>query len=460
MSRRAALEELARRKLTRDAILSECTDWQRDVIVSECRYKSVLAGRRTGKTELDARYLAIELERCGPLDWCLYSAVTRQVAKDLMWERLKGLNERHMLGWEMKEHEGLIVSSRGGKLRLLGFDKMPEVEKACGYRVRLFIADEPHSYALRLAYLVDQKLGPALLDLDGTFVINGTPGIARSGYWWKVSTGKQQGYQCWKKTVHDNSKFPRDVEQALAQVLREKGWTIETPAYQREYMAEWCEDEGQLVYPFVDSRNGCDAVELNPEGLFTLGVDFGMVNRSAWAVQYSAPHSRVVTCVHSEAHPDLLPDQANEVTARLIQQYKPSRIVGDGAAKAYVEAHNRRYGNQAGWYMHPADKLGKRSHQQIMADEMRQGRMRFVRGANAELIDEMSNLVFADETREKEHPGLPNDLCDANLYSFTEHMAYLAIPAPDPVSAEEKARLERFAAAERRRREEAESDYY
>jgi len=433
-AQRAAAEELARRIATRNAILSNLHAQQRSVIESAAKLKSILAGRRGGKTTMDASYLAVEAEKSGPKDWCLYSAVTRSVAKDLVWGELKEINKTHELGWRMREDQGLIETRRGAHVRLLGFDKMPEVEKACGYRVRLFIADEPHSYAKRLEYLVDQKLTAALGDLDGTLVLNGTPGVGRFGYWFRTSTGKTPGFERWHWTVRQNPKFPRDPEVFIRELLERKKWTFETPAFRREILAEWCEDAGMACYAYVEARDGLKALDIDYSGLFTLGCDYGINNATAWTVWYTPPKSRTAIAIHSQKEAGLEPDAATDITKRLVDQYKPSKIVGDagGLGKVYVTNWNRRYGDRAGMFMHNADKQGKRGHMQTLNDELRSERAKVYEPGCAVLIDEWGTLTWKDERKEEEDPQAENDASDSALYGFTAHLGFLNELAPPP----------------------------
>lgn len=449
--RRAALITLARRKAVREAIIDSCHASQQSVLRSKARYKAVLAGRRAGKSKMDAAAIAISLEESNTDDWTFYSAVTRVVAKDLIFPKLEEINRDYQLGWTFKSHEGVITTPRGGMFRVLGFDDSGQIEKSAGYRVRLFVCDEPNSYAQKLRYLAEQKIGPSLADLGGTLMLTGTPGIARTGYWFDASTGRMPEYKRWHWTVRDNPLFPRDQNEWIAEELKLRGWTLETPAFRREILAEWCEDEGAQVYAFVYERNAVEQLEIDESGAFTLGVDFGVVDHCAWAVLYSPPRSRNVYVVHTESHGGLLPDQASDVTARLTERYKPSRIVGDagGLGKPYVEAWNRRYGNRAGWHMQAAQKSEKLANIATVNGEMRSGRVMILAPACGGLIEELANLVWADERREKEHPGCANHIADSFLYAYRSHTGYMH-DVPKPVPNDNEAL--RLAQAERIRR--------
>jgi hypothetical protein len=442
-------EEKARRLQRKLAILSELHPLQRELILDPSRYKVGLCGRRSGKTEMDARAIAIALEACGPEEWVIYAALTRSLAKDLIWGRLASLNERHGLGWTMRENEGLIVNSRGGKFRVFGFDKLPELEKVRGYKVRLAIFDEPATYATKLETLMRDCIGPALTDLAGTVIINGTPGAVCAGFWFEVSTGKRPRWKTWHWTVRQNPHFPRDAEEMLREEREANRWTVEEVAYRREYMAEWVNDLSALVYAYTRERN---AVATLPEGydrttwLHTLGIDYGYhPDPCAWVVLASPPHGREIYAVHAEVHSELLPDEAAEATRRLVEHYKPSRVVGDsgGSGKAYVEEWNRRWAAETKTHVHAADKADKAGHIDLLNGELRAGRVSIVLDSCGEWADEITYLPWLDSHRRKEHPAYANHACDAALYAFMEHRSYWHAPqAPPPPPQSDRPSLE------------------
>lgn len=447
---RAALIELARRAQVVRAIRDELHPAQRAVSEDPSQFKALLCGRRSGKTELDARAIAVALEECGPEEWVTYAAVTRALAKDLIWTRLEGLNARHKLGWTLSEHEGLVETPRGGRFRVLGFDKLPELQKTRGYKLRLAVFDEPATYQDRLETLIKDCVGPALADLRGRVIINGTPGVACVGFWHAVSTGLNPTYRAWHWTVRDNPKFPRDADAMLADTRRDFRWGIDDPTYRREWMAEWVHDPSALVYPWVPGRNEVDALPSDYDRatwIHTLGVDFGYSPEpSAWAVLASHPNRRDIVIVHSEEHLEQLPDEAAATTKRLVDAYRPAACVGDngGSGKAYVEEWNRRWGEASGCTMEPADKLGKPAHIAVMGGEIRAGRVQAVKPLAPSWCAQASQLPWLDSARRHEHPAYPNHSTDAALYAFTRHQSYWHKAAPAVVtSADELAVLAR-----------------
>lgn len=446
--RRKALVTLAGRVAKRKAILDELHPKQRAVAEDPSQYKALLCGRRSGKTELDARLIALALEECGPDEWVIYAAVTRSLAKDLIWTRLETLNERHQLGWRMIENEGLIETPRGGKFRCLGFDKLPELQKVRGYKLRLAIFDEPATYADKLEGLIRECVGPALSDLRGKLVINGTPGAACIGYWFEASTGKITRYKTYHWTVRNNPKYPRNAEEMLAEERAENHWTEEDAAYRREWLAEWLDDPDALVYAFTRDRNTVTVSGYDrSEWLTTLGVDFGMTDSCAWAVIGSHKRSRQSFVLHAEKHVDLLPSEAAEITKRLRDEWQCSRIVGDGGGlgKPYVEEFNRRHAPIVGIHIELAEKSDKTGAISLLNGDLRAQQLMLCLPEAECLASEIQHLPWASALKKEEHPGYDNHCADAMLYCWRAHRAYYhrtPVSAPE-VTSEELDAIER-----------------
>ncbi len=454
---RAALEEVALRKVARERVVGELHDRQREVVKAlteeGAQYVSILCGRRAGKTELDARLLALALEMSGPNEWSTYAAVTRKLAKDLIWARLVELNDTHAFGWKMLHHEAAIETPRGARFRCLGFDSWPELQKTRGYKLRCAIFDEPATFADKLDELVRECVGPALADLRGWLIVNGTPGLICSGWWHSVSTGQTPRFRTFGWTCLQNTKLPRDPVAMLAEERSENGWAEDDPTYRREWMGEWFQNPDAQIYRVVEHR---DAIDVLPDGYaergegwtFVLGVDWGYSpDPCAWVVLGSPRNSRVIYVVHDEQHHELLPDEAAAVTARLVERFDPARVVGDPAGAAYIAEWNRRHAADAKAWMQPADKLGKVDAIEIVNGELRSERWKVYRPGAPNWLREAKALPWKNDRREEEHPSYANHSLDAALYASRAHRAYLhAVPtaAPTPNEAERLAQLERI----------------
>lgn len=437
-----------RREAVRRALLAELHDRQRAVVESPATRKAVLCGRRSGKTEMDARYLAAELEKCGPEEWCIYSAVTRSLGKDLIWGKLTEVKERHGLRWKMYGPEGRIVTHRSGQFRVLGFDKLPELQKTRGYKLRSAVFDEPATYEDRLEELLRDCVGPALTDLRGTVLVNGTPGPVCRGFWHDISTGgaddagRRRGasWARFRWNVLHNPLFPRDAAEMLREEREANGWTEESTTYRREYLGEWVNDLDALVYAYVEARNAVQELPADYDRetwIHTLGIDYGYhPDPCAWVVLASHPRRREIFVVHAEVHTELLPDEAAEITRRLVDHFRPVRVVGDagGSGKAYVEQWNRRYADAAKIWVQPAQKEDKKGAIDLLNGELRAERYTLVLDGCRAYASEIAYLPWLDDQRKHEHPAYSNHCCDAALYAFREHRSYWHVPeaAPPP----------------------------
>ena len=108
--------------------------------------------------------------------------------------------------------------------------------------------------------------------------------------------------------------------------------------------------------------------------------------------------------------------------------FSPSKIVIDGANKQGVESMRQR--SQIPFVY--ADKAGKVDHIEILNGDLIQGKIKILPECQ-NLIEEMQCLVWRTEGGKlifpkKEHPSLPNHLCDGFLYSFFYCYQYHSAP--------------------------------
>ncbi len=188
---------------------------------------------------------------------------------------------------------------------------------------------------------------------------------------------------------------------------------------------EWVRDSEGLVYPVDDELN---IVNETPRCDTTvLGIDFGVVDATAFTVIGWRTHDPVAYVLSSEKLTGLTTSDAAAVTLDLMERYKPARVIGDvgGLGKVYANDFRER------WQIpiEPAEKVNKRGYISLMNDAMRKGNVKAHRTLAAELIAEWRGLVWADG-REKEHPRCPNHAADATLYAWRAALSWAEQPAP------------------------------
>ena len=170
---------------------------QRDVFLSDARYKVCAAGRRGGKSYLSAVILLIEalkeenrygVQLKGKEVW--YVAPTYQQARDIIWGLLKDLG-----GWgtsssvikTIHENTSTMTLVNGRTIKLKGSDR-PDTLR--GVSLAYVVLDE---YAFMKPEVWDLIIQPALTDSRGDALFIGTP------------SGKNHFYDLWTDALRDET---------------------------------------------------------------------------------------------------------------------------------------------------------------------------------------------------------------------------------------------------------------
>jgi hypothetical protein len=433
-----ALVELAR--MARPALLDGLFPKQRAFIEDPSRSKAALCTRRAGKTFADGRYLAREATR-RPNIPCAYVNLTRSNAKRLMWPQLHRMKATYSLPCEPNESDLTFRFSNGSSIWLVGADDQRKVERLRGEGYGLVIIDEPGSFPQPLlGYLKDEVIGPALIDHRGTLAMTGTPSPIPAGTFFDATTSETTAHggrwSLHQWSMRDNPHLP-NVEEEIAKVLRENHWTMEHPKFRREYLGEWVRDLGSLVYPYDAGKNWVDKLPDDGEWMYTLGIDYGTVDATAFAIlawRRRVPHE--VYLVESWGRSGLIPSEAAEEVAKLCQRYRFERIVGDvgGLGKGYVEEARRRWSLP----ISPAQKQNKRGFIELMAGDLKAGNLRVVGPKCGEWIDEAEKLQWGDDTHEAEDARFSNHRLDAALYAYREARQWNEKPLAPVLSPEQR----------------------
>lgn len=433
-----ALQQLAR--LAKPDLLSGLFPQQRAFVEDVERSKAALCTRRAGKTYLAASYLVQEALR-KPGSTAAYVILTRAKAKQYIWRHLHKLRSRYQLPFELNESDLMAYCANGSTIWLTGADDNRKVERMRGEPYSLVIVDEPGSFPQPLlAYLLEEVVGPGLMDHKGTVCLVGTPAPIPAGTFFDATvretlkTGGRWSLHKW--SVRDNPFMP-DVDAEIAKVLRENHWTIEHPKFRREYLGEWVRDLGSLVYPYDSAKNWVDKLPDDGEWLYTLGIDYGTVDATAFAVlawRRRVPHE--VYLVESWGRSGLIPSDAAAEVSKLCDRYRFERIVGDvgGLGKGYAEEARKRWGLP----ISPAQKQNKRGYIELMAGDLKAGNLRVVGSKCGEWIDEAEKLQWEDETHEAEDGRFSNHRLDAALYAYREARQWNEKPKADELTPEQR----------------------
>lgn len=211
--------------------------WQIQVWNSEIQHDVIVAGRRTGKTEFAAYRLLFRALSDGKdhPDACrFYVAPTFRQAMRTIWPKL--LNIGAPVITSTHQNNGEIRLVNGQTITLLGADN-PEPMR--GAKIADVVLDE---YKDMRPYVLEEIIMPALVDLDGTMTIIGTPGGRNHFYdfYKKVELGLEEDWKAWHFTSFDNPMLSR-------RLLEKRRRTMSSYAFRQEHLASF-EASGSAMF--------------------------------------------------------------------------------------------------------------------------------------------------------------------------------------------------------------------
>lgn len=453
-----------------EKLLKRCFKQQSALIEDPAQRKAVLCGRGAGKSYALAIYMMVVCLRT-PRARCVFLAITREKAKEILWLVLKELNEDFELGFKFNEADISATAGNGARIRLRGCENSGDVDKLRGEPFHLVVLDESKSWSKSLLEeLFEEAIEPRLRDFSGTLVMAGTPGNVLAGPFYEATgqgaseiiTDEEGGrrararpyldsdldvwqgvaFQWSLHTWHgaDNTAVPhnprcncedRSVPHMWGEALalkKNKGWTDEHPKWVREYLGRWMADDTKLVWRYLPERDDWEP------GKRTVENPFGLPEGHAWRyvkggdLGFSDPFALQVGA-YSDTHPNLFQvyeDEATELSvggiAKIVQKFLD--LVGPDDVDASVLDIDSNGGtiqaelsNEYDIYFEKAEKKQKRENIEIGNGDLIEGRMKILKGSR--LADEMLYLAW-DDSGLKERSSQKNNHSDAWLYLVRE----------------------------------------
>lgn len=443
ISKEQAVRELARRK----GLLAELGsfrledylfDKQLAFVLDKADFKTAVTTRRSGKTRsiaADLPYTAIS----HPDVIVLYITLSRVNAKRLIWPEFKNINEQFQLGGKVNESELSITFPNKSRLYLIGASDQSSIENFRGLAIKKVYIDEAQSFPAYIAALIDEVIGPALMDHAGQLIVTGTPPAVLSGYFFDLCKDpiKSKGWSHHFWSFFDNPKLPflkegKTHQDMLQRELNRRGVTVDDPSVQREWFGKWVQDENSLVYKYSPTRNHYDHLPKS-DWHYIVGLDLGFKDADAIAV-----------LAYSEQHPETylveeVVTRGQDISALVGQieticsKYAVDKIVVDtgGLGKKITEEISKRFSVP----MMAAEKQRKQEYIELMNDCLRTGKLmarrdsRFAQDATAVEWDHSKSTPDRRIISDRFH----SDIADAVLYAWRESYAYTyKVPKVEP----------------------------
>jgi hypothetical protein len=368
---------------------------------------------------------------------CLFVGLTRLSAKGILWKDiLKVINQKNKLKADFNSTELTMTFPNGSIIWLTGVDAdEDEMDKLLGKKYRLVCLDESSFYTINLHRLVYGILKPAVADPNhrgerGTICMMGTSSNFTKGLFYDITTGVEPGWSLHTWSAHDNPYVSKQWQEELDEIDHLRPLFKETPLYKQWYLNQWVIDTEKLVYKFNQDKNIFDKrPSLRPDGWsYVLGVDLGYEDDSAFVLCAFHENDPILYIIstYNKKHMDIT-DVANK-----IKEYMASHMIGkiivDGSDKQSVEEMRRRHGVP----LEAAEKPGKADFIELLNAELIQAKI-LINNKCTNLINELLGLIWKStgdviDIPRKEHPSLPNHLCDAFLYAWRYCYSYMSEP--------------------------------
>lgn len=330
--------------LSRYLLQKQLFPWQKKVFEDTSKKKSLLAGRRSGKSFL-INYLAIShcLEKSAKQRQAAIVGLTLERTASIYWDSLKEAVAKCHIEHKIDNAKYRITFSNGNFIELFGNGSKAEREKFRGFDLSFAAIDEMQSQQ-GLMYLIIDVIGPMLKGQDGDLVCAGTAPLSAGTYWEQIIN--DDVYTSFHATMEDNPTIP-DHENALQTILEENHWTKDNITYRREYLGEVAYDTNRMIYP---KRTYYKELPKEQFVACYIGIDYGWADYSSFA-------------------PILI---TNNKTGYLINEWKENKTASSAIVnkmKALVESIHSTYNIPNENIKLVADS----SHQQISFDIYNQG---------------------------------------------------------------------------------------
>ncbi len=439
------LEEAKRRYLASlkiPDVLASAFPKQNDFIKHPSKQKSLFCTRRSAKSFSAGLYLVHEALN-NPGCNCLFVGLTRASAKAIIWKDiLTVIDAKYKLGASFNQTDLIMTLPNGSIIAVTGADAdEKEMNKLLGRKFRLVCIDEASMYTIDLRNLVYGVLGPAMVDPNaddesGTICLMGTASDFPRGLFFDITKGVEKGWDLFEWTAHDNPYVAKKWAEALEKIRLERPAYMETPQYKQWYLNQWVVDEEKLVYRFDMDKNLTRSVPLLPHDgwSYVLGVDTGWEDDSAFvltAYHVNNPTPTMYVLKTFKKKKMTFDDVVLKIEEFMSDKSRaPQRVIIDGANKQGVESMKQRSAIPFEY----ADKQDKVTFIELCNSDLIQGTIKILDNApNRQLWEEMSSLVWVTDGDKikypkKEHPALPNHLCDAFLYSWRCGWHYASTP--------------------------------
>lgn len=263
---------------------------QMEVYKAPERYRTVVAGRRWGKTQLSKTEMIREARKPRRLVW--YIAPTYQMARQIMWEDIKDTIPRKWIK-KINETQMAISLKNGSTIALKGADK-PDTLRGVG--LHFVVLDEFQDMRPETWNTVIQ---PTLASTRGRALFIGTPKSFNHLYehYMRGQNADEGSWNSWQfQTITSPFILPEEIHEARRNMADKE--------FRQEFEASF-ETMSNRVYHAFDRNKHVKRVKFDPKLPIRVGMDFNI-----------QPMSAVLFQIHGDSDKDKVIKVFDEINLR------------------------------------------------------------------------------------------------------------------------------------------------
>ena len=277
---------------------------QMEVYLDKRRFRTVVAGRRWGKTQLSKTEMVKEARKKNRLIW--YIAPTYQMARQIMWTDLIDSIPRKWIK-KINETQMSVRLKNNSVIQLKGADK-PDTLRGVG--LHLVVLDEFQDMRPETWNTVIQ---PTLASTRGRAIFIGTPKSFNHLYdhYMRGQDADEGSWGSWQfKTITSPFILPEEIDEARRNMSEKE--------FQQEFEASF-ETMSNRVYHAFDRNKHVKRVKFDPRLPIRVGMDFNVDPMSAALFQIHGEGKDAVIKVFDEI--DLRNSNTFEMAEELERRY-------------------------------------------------------------------------------------------------------------------------------------------
>lgn len=360
----------------------------------------------------------------------VYITLTGTSGKRIIWNEFKKLVRHFKLPVKINDLDLSLTFPNGASVYVIGAKDETEIEKIRGIAIKLCYIDECQSFKEYIGDLVDDIIGPALMDYAGSLCLIGTPGAVPTGYFhkcWSAPEGwAKHGWTFWDNP-HIPLKSKMTHQEVFDREMKRSGRSDKDPSVRREFFGEWALDTDSLLLKYFPEKSHYDSLPRHKYN-YIMGIDVGHEDADAIAILAWSESDPTTYLVEELVTPKQDITALAEQIKALDQIYKVDKMIMDMGAlgKKIGEELIRRHHIP----VEAADKTRKMENIAFLNDALRTGQFKAKKDSRF-----ASDTYLVEIDRDKSTPDriaiskrYHSDIIDAVLYAFKFSPAYAYEP--------------------------------